>query len=123
MQLEEKLQEEIEEFGDQPAMIQSDFRDMFAVTLALQFALRQPGFPEVIRETVTSFALNCQQHLSVTPATSAFLEAGWNVTQIRGTKCRVCGCTDEQACPNGCHWVEVNLCSACAPAAHSIIHP
>jgi len=27
--------------------------------------------------------------------------------------CRVCGCTDERACPDGCHWVEPNLCSAC----------
>lgn len=29
--------------------------------------------------------------------------------------CRVCGCTDWQACPRGCWWVEDDLCSACAP--------
>jgi hypothetical protein len=33
-------------------------------------------------------------------------------------RCRVCGCTDEQACPGGCHWVEDpeggDLCSVCA---------
>ena len=29
-------------------------------------------------------------------------------------KCRVCGCTDNQACPGGCAWVETDLCSACA---------
>lgn len=32
--------------------------------------------------------------------------------------CRRCGCTDDNACHdehgNGCHWVEPNLCSACA---------
>lgn len=31
--------------------------------------------------------------------------------------CRVCGCTNENACqtPDGpCHWVEKDLCSACA---------
>ncbi len=28
-------------------------------------------------------------------------------------KCRGCGCTDTQACPGGCSWVEPNLCSAC----------
>ena len=29
-------------------------------------------------------------------------------------KCRMCGCTDEEACqPNGCVWVENDLCSAC----------
>ncbi len=29
-------------------------------------------------------------------------------------RCRVCGCTNERACPGGCHWVEPNLCSECA---------
>jgi len=28
--------------------------------------------------------------------------------------CRGCGCTDRQACPGGCCWVEDDLCSACA---------
>ena len=27
--------------------------------------------------------------------------------------CRVCGCTDEHACPGGCSWVQEDLCSAC----------
>lgn len=29
-------------------------------------------------------------------------------------ECRVCGCTDEIACEDGCYWVEEDLCSACA---------
>lgn len=28
-------------------------------------------------------------------------------------RCRVCGCTDDCACPGGCYWVEPDLCSAC----------
>jgi hypothetical protein len=31
--------------------------------------------------------------------------------------CRVCGCTEARACDvggRGCHWVEPDLCSACA---------
>lgn len=28
--------------------------------------------------------------------------------------CRKCGCTDLHACPEGCYWVEEDLCSACA---------
>lgn len=28
--------------------------------------------------------------------------------------CRFCGCTDLQACPEGCYWVKPGLCSACA---------
>lgn len=28
-------------------------------------------------------------------------------------KCRACGCTDNQACREGCAWVESDLCSTC----------
>jgi hypothetical protein len=33
--------------------------------------------------------------------------------------CRVCGCTEYQACPGGCAWAEGDLCTACVtpPAA------
>ena len=27
--------------------------------------------------------------------------------------CRVCGCTDTEACPGGCVWVTKDLCSCC----------
>lgn len=30
-------------------------------------------------------------------------------------RCRACGCTDEQACPGGCHWITPTLCSRCSP--------
>jgi len=29
--------------------------------------------------------------------------------------CRVCGCTDEHGCENGCFWVDDDLCSNCGP--------
>lgn len=29
-------------------------------------------------------------------------------------RCRQCGCTDQFACEDGCHWVEAALCSRCA---------
>lgn len=28
-------------------------------------------------------------------------------------RCRECGCTDHDACPGGCYWVEQDLCSQC----------
>jgi hypothetical protein len=28
-------------------------------------------------------------------------------------QCRVCGCTDLQACPGGCIWAAPGLCSRC----------
>jgi hypothetical protein len=30
-----------------------------------------------------------------------------------GMKCMFCGCTDDNACPGGCSWVEPNVCSRC----------
>lgn len=41
-------------------------------------------------------------------------------TRLRG-ECRICGCTDDDACPGGCRWVDDpmaqgELCSACLPA-------
>lgn len=30
-------------------------------------------------------------------------------------KCELCGCTNDQACPGGCHWVTPGVCSACVP--------
>jgi hypothetical protein len=38
-------------------------------------------------------------------------------------RCRVCGCTDDRACPGGCYWVEPDLCSACAAQQPAEIEP
>lgn len=32
-------------------------------------------------------------------------------------KCRVCGCTEDDACAGPCYWVELDLCSACVGAS------
>ena len=34
-----------------------------------------------------------------------------------GPRCRGCGCTDLEGCPEGCWWVEPDLCSSCARKA------
>lgn len=31
--------------------------------------------------------------------------------------CRVCDCWELQACPGGCSWIELDLCSTCHKAA------
>jgi hypothetical protein len=36
------------------------------------------------------------------------------------TRCRVCGCTEVDACAPGCSWVEEDLCSVCAVAAEAL---
>lgn len=30
--------------------------------------------------------------------------------------CRVCGCTDDHACDEGCYWIDDSLCSTCIAA-------
>lgn len=40
--------------------------------------------------------------------------------------CAVCGCTDDDGCPGGCHWVLDNLCSRCLAdlaVQHGVILP
>ena len=37
-------------------------------------------------------------------------------TQVR--TCRVCGCDERHACPDGCEWVEADLCSLCQRGPH-----
>jgi hypothetical protein len=28
-------------------------------------------------------------------------------------RCRICGCTEDRACPGDCEWIGPDLCSAC----------
>ena len=36
--------------------------------------------------------------------------------QVRIRECKLCGCTDDRGCPEGCSWVapDVDVCSSCA---------
>jgi len=38
--------------------------------------------------------------------------------------CRVCGCTDDHACPEGCSWVDRDhtLCSACEGTTADVVY-
>jgi hypothetical protein len=35
-------------------------------------------------------------------------------------RCRVCGCTEIDACDPPCSWIEEDLCSGCAEAVHAM---
>jgi hypothetical protein len=37
-------------------------------------------------------------------------------TEPAGPRCRVCGCTQNNACEGGCSWIEWDLCSSCRGA-------
>lgn len=47
------------------------------------------------------------------PATPEEAQALMAKTAGNIRHCRVCGCNDFHACPQGCFWVEHDLCSAC----------
>lgn len=36
------------------------------------------------------------------------------------TRCRVCGCTEADGCPEGCERVDDDLCSVCGTAADAL---
>lgn len=38
-------------------------------------------------------------------------------------RCRICGCTEDRACPGGCYWTDVDACSRCVPVAEQLDCP
>ncbi len=32
---------------------------------------------------------------------------------VQASSCVFCGCTEFDACPGGCAWIEIAVCSAC----------
>jgi hypothetical protein len=55
---------------------------------------------------------------------AALAESGYPFDDLDDRVCRECGCCDVIACPDGCWWVQADLCSACAaelaPRAHTV---
>jgi hypothetical protein len=46
----------------------------------------------------------------------------WIIGELRSAPaaaCRVCGCTQNNACKGGCSWIEADLCSSCSPQANA----
>ncbi|HWS43317.1 MAG TPA: hypothetical protein VN421_09570 [Pseudoflavonifractor sp.] len=44
-------------------------------------------------------------------------KSGFVANVVEERKCRICGCTQDNACPGGCYWVAPDLCSACVQEA------
>ena len=53
----------------------------------------------------------CMIHLGMLHGLLLLFHEGHLKTAAR--TCRVCGCSDLNACPEGCYWVEPGLCSQC----------
>lgn len=65
--------------------------------------------PEAMGVNITQTLANAGIVLEWPPETVAYQVA----LAAKERKCRVCGCTWNNACEGGCYWVEENLCSSC----------
>lgn len=69
---------------------------------SLPYAVRQLGALTAIYELLRGGALSDREPTA---------EPAW--VDERPPRCRICGCTDDHACPGGCSWVAPDLCSTC----------
>lgn len=67
-----------------------------------------------IEEGAASVALDQRKLMIEALAVNAAQSLGLLTTLMRKT-CRVCGCTEEFACDDGCSWAMPGLCTTCAP--------
>lgn len=48
----------------------------------------------------------------------------WKPAEVQvARECRICHCTDDNACDDGCTWVDENLCSSCTDAVDTTHDP
>jgi len=72
-------------------------------------------YSRVIKNSV-SYRLTALEYMGWTDAAGSYKELTREIITIcesDSAKCRVCGCTQYNACPGGCYWVEDELCSNC----------
>jgi hypothetical protein len=65
--------------------------------------------PEAMGVNITATMANRGIFLEWPPETVAYQVALASIER----KCRVCGCTWNNACRGGCSWIEKDLCSSC----------
>lgn len=58
--------------------------------------------------------IECHDAEDMNHYAQACREQGYKEVTTSEQKCRVCGCTWNNACEGGCYWVEDDLCSNCA---------
>jgi hypothetical protein len=102
--------------GMPPITVQFDAAALMSVISVIQLAARHPAsrsFSSIseavgfVRSVQKIYPAECQKLIE------CGFDPGFDVT-VKRQACRECGCTEELACPEGCYWVEDDLCSACA---------
>jgi hypothetical protein len=90
------------------------------------FQVGPPDRPEQPPGPANGVNQNSKGHLMATVLVEDFLPClhplaagGPGVRLHLQRRCRVCNCTYSDPCPEGCEWVEDDLCSACLPENES----
>jgi hypothetical protein len=97
--------------------------------LEAALAIHFGGTGMAVLDEIRSDVLQIAQWSGVSPVDVAGVLGHLEAWDMPNPKCRVCGCTDDQACPGGCIWVEDpaidcppdlvgsagDLCSTCRP--------
>lgn len=100
----------------------------WTVASHIQLACRHPKNTGPSRKIAEKVAREIFDQIAVTPALREVADMGWSPTydvyvarnDVEVRRCRVCGCTDDDCSQciertgAPCHWVEPDLCSACA---------
>ncbi|WP_038906862.1 hypothetical protein [Dickeya oryzae] len=75
--------------------------------------------PDVAVKNLGAKIFGAQQRLIITALHPvSYTKPGvYRISPDPSQMCRQCGCTWYDACQPGCHWVEDDLCSACAGRA------
>jgi hypothetical protein len=107
---------EAEDLDDFTVPLHLDLNSALALVGNLQLALRHP-------DNTGSAAAVARQIIDglIARMTASGLEANAELARLGDNPdydaimrtCRVCGCTERNACPGGCSWVDVDLCSQC----------
>ncbi|MBE7198371.1 MAG: hypothetical protein INR70_11290 [Parafilimonas terrae] len=96
-----------------------------AAAMSLQHRCSQDDLPEIYHRTCDAALVELTRDLEALAAvalpTGAFEASDGRMPRIPsllGGVCRVCGCSQNDACGNGCGWAAEDLCTACVEGGH-----
>ena len=98
--------------GEMPVMLTGQFSDRHAL-LDQIFAELLKRKPQTVKVPAEKTAAGKKEPTEFPDEAEA--ETGESPAPAR--KCRICGCTDAQACEGGCTWIGDDLCSNCEDKA------